>query len=91
MMVAVALQMIGYVVLLRTENITMFYIYASLVGLGMGGLVPILSAIFAEYFGRTNYGAVYGLSTFLRWIAWQWDPHTPAGYLTLPEATISLF
>jgi MFS family permease len=80
MMVAVALQMIAYVVLLQTKDITMFYIYASLVGLGMGGLVPILSAIFAEYFGRTNYGAVYGLSTFLRWIGMAVGP-TYAGWI----------
>jgi MFS family permease len=60
MMVGATLQAVALVVLLRTSNLAMLYLYSALVGIGVGGLTPILPGLVADYFGRRHFGAIYG-------------------------------
>jgi MFS family permease len=60
MMMAASLQVVAFVILLKTTNLTMMYIYSCLIGVGMGGLTPILPGLLADYFGRSHFGAIYG-------------------------------
>ena len=62
MMMAASLQVVAFAILLKTTNLTMLYIYSSLIGFGMGGLTPILPGLLADYFGRSHFGAIYGAS-----------------------------
>ena len=62
MMMAASLQVIAFAILLKTTNLTMLYIYSSLIGFGMGGLTPILPGFLADYFGRNHFAAIYGAS-----------------------------
>ena len=41
----------------------MFYLFAVLFGMGFGGRNPLTTAIRGEYFGRTSFGRILGLST----------------------------
>jgi MFS family permease len=59
-MVGASLQAAAFVVLLRTTNMATLYLYAALVGIGVGGLTPILPGLVADYFGRRHFGAIYG-------------------------------
>jgi len=60
MMIAASLQVLAFVVLLQTTNLTMLYIYSCLIGIGIGGLTPILPGLLADYFGRSHFAAIYG-------------------------------
>lgn len=60
MMMAASLQVAAFAVLLKTTNLAMLYVYSALVGFGIGGLTPILPGLVADYFGRRQFGAVYG-------------------------------
>jgi len=62
MMMAASLQVIAFAILLKTTNLTMLYIYSSLIGVGMGGLTPILPGLLTDYFGRSHFAAIYGAS-----------------------------
>jgi len=62
MMMAASLQVVAFVILLKTTNLTMLYIYSSLIGVGMGGLTPILPGLLTDYFGRNHFAAIYGAS-----------------------------
>ena len=64
-MMGTSLQMLAFIVLMRTTNITMLYIYSFLVGVNVGGLAPILPGLIADYFGRKHFGVIYGLSHFM--------------------------
>jgi MFS family permease len=59
MMIAAALQVMGFAILLKTSNLTMLYVYSALIGFGVGGLTPMLPGFVADYFGRKQFGAVY--------------------------------
>ena len=59
-MMAAGLQAAAFVVLLKTTNLAMLYLYSALVGIGVGGLTPILPGLVADYFGRRHFGAIYG-------------------------------
>ena len=50
--------------LIETKNIWMLYVFASLFGFAYGGLVPLIPAIDAEFFGTKNLGAIMGLILF---------------------------
>ena len=41
----------------------MFYLFAVLFGAGFGGRNPLTVAIRGEYFGRSSFGKILGLST----------------------------
>jgi MFS family permease len=60
MMMAASLQVAAFAILLKTTNLAMLYVYSALVGFGVGGLTPILPGLVADYFGRRQFGAVYG-------------------------------
>jgi len=62
MMMAASLQVVAFAILLKTTNLTMLYIYSSLIGVGVGGLTPILPGLLADYFGRNHFAAIYGAS-----------------------------
>lgn len=59
-MMALGLHAVAFVVLLKTTNLAMLYLYSALVGIGVGGLTPILAGLVADYFGRRHFGAIYG-------------------------------
>ena len=60
MMIAAGLQVLAFAILLKTTNLAMLYVYSALIGVGMGGLTPMLPGLVADYFGRRQFGAVYG-------------------------------
>ncbi|TEU04928.1 MAG: MFS transporter, partial [Dehalococcoidia bacterium] len=62
MMMAASLQVIAFVILLKTTNLTMLYIYSCLIGVSIGGLTPILPGLLTDYFGRNHFAAIYGAS-----------------------------
>lgn len=59
-MMAAGLQAVAFVVLLKTTNLAMLCLYSALVGIGVGGLTPILPGLIADYFGRRHFGTIYG-------------------------------
>jgi len=60
MMMAASLQVVAFAILLKTTNLTMLYIYSCLIGVGVGGLTPILPGLLADYFGGSHFSAIYG-------------------------------
>jgi len=60
MMIAASLQVVAFVILLKTTNLTMLYIYSCLIGVGVGGLTPILPGLLTDYFGGSHFSAIYG-------------------------------
>jgi len=57
------IQAAAVVVLTMASSLLMFYLYAVLFGIGFGGRNPLTTAIRGEYFGRTSFGRILGLST----------------------------
>ena len=57
------IQAAAVVVLTLSSSLAMFYLYAVLFGIGFGGRNPLTTAIRGEYFGRTSFGRILGLST----------------------------
>ena len=57
------IQAAAVVVLTLSSSLLMFYLYAVLFGIGFGGRNPLTTAIRGEYFGRTSFGRILGLST----------------------------
>ena len=57
------IQALAVVVLTLSSSLFMFYLYAVLFGIGFGGRNPLTTAIRGEYFGRTSFGRILGLST----------------------------
>ena len=54
----------GSVVLITVStNLTVFYVFAVLFGIGFGGRTPLTTAIRGEYFGRASFGKILGIST----------------------------
>jgi MFS family permease len=53
----------GAVVLLAlSPNLTGFFLFAVLFGVGFGGRTPLTTAIRGEYFGRASFGKILGIS-----------------------------
>ena len=57
------IQAAAVVVLTLSASLLMFYLFAVLFGMGFGGRNPLTTAIRGEYFGRTSFGRILGLST----------------------------
>lgn len=57
------IQAAAVVVLTLSSSLFMFYVYAVLFGIGFGGRNPLTTAIRGEYFGRSSFGRILGLST----------------------------
>ena len=62
MMTAASLQAVAFVMLMKTTNLSMLYVYSALIGVGVGGLTPILPGLLADHFGGSHFGAIYGAS-----------------------------
>ncbi len=58
-----SIQAAGVVVLTISSTRSMFYFFAIVFGIGFGGRNPLTTAIRGEYFGRTSFGKILGLST----------------------------
>ena len=57
------IQAAAVVVLTLSASLSMFFLFAVLFGIGFGGRNPLTTAIRGEYFGRTSFGSILGLST----------------------------
>jgi MFS family permease len=60
MMTAAGLQVVAFAILLKTTNLAMLYVYSALIGVGVGGLTPILPGLLVDHFGGSHFGAIYG-------------------------------
>jgi sugar phosphate permease len=58
-----SIQASAVVVLTLASSLLSFYLFAILFGIGFGGRSPLTVAIRGEYFGRTSFGKILGLST----------------------------
>jgi MFS family permease len=58
---SLVLQAVAMFWLTETKNVWMLYVFASLFGFAYGGVVPLIPAIDAEFFGTRNLGAIMGL------------------------------
>jgi len=63
--IAASFQIAAFIVLVNTTNVTMLYIYSLLIGVGMGGVGPILPGLIADYFGSKYFGGIYAASFFV--------------------------
>jgi len=53
---------LGAYLLIDVASAAQGYLAVGLFGLGIGGILTLLPLAWAEYFGRTNYGAIRGLA-----------------------------
>jgi MFS family permease len=51
----------GLVVLLTARSLGAIYVYAIILGLGIGATVTIETAIIGTYYGRTNFTRILGI------------------------------
>jgi MFS family permease len=61
-MIGTSLQLLAYIVLMRTNSTGMLYIYAFLIGINVGGMSPILPGLLADHFGHKYFGTIYGVA-----------------------------
>ena len=59
-----AIQVLALSILVRASELNMFYVAAAIVGLGYGGVTPIVSTLLGSYFGTRSLGSIYGTLTF---------------------------
>jgi MFS transporter, OFA family, oxalate/formate antiporter len=55
--------------LAMTDTATLGYLGSALFGLGVGGMLTLLPMIWADYFGRTSYGAIRGVALSMQVLA----------------------
>ncbi len=60
--VFIAIQGLGILVAVGTDGTPGAFLFAVLFGIGIGGRVPLLTAIRGEYFGRKSFGSILGVS-----------------------------
>jgi len=65
-MIGTLLQIIAFIVLMRTTTIGMLYLYAALIGFNLGAITPILPGLVAQHFGRRHFGTIYGATFSLQ-------------------------
>jgi MFS family permease len=53
----------------KTIGISLVFVLAACHGLLHGGRFPVLSVIWAEYFGRKSLGSIYGITSIFRYTA----------------------
>ena len=58
----VVVQGVGMVVAATVLTFTGAYIFALLYGIGLGGRVPLLTAVRGDFFGRRNFATILGVS-----------------------------
>jgi len=62
--IAVGLQAIGIAIFINvgpTTSTTILWLYAMIIGLGIGGNIPTMSILISSYFGLANYGVIFGM------------------------------
>jgi len=64
-MMGTFLQIVAFIVLMRSTNLTMLYIYSLLIGINIGGVTPILPGLLLDHFGKKYFGVIYGVSSFI--------------------------
>ena len=64
-MMGTSLQIVAFIVLMKTTNLTMLYIYSLLLGINIGGMTPILPGLLLDHFGKKYFGVIYGVSFFM--------------------------
>lgn len=62
--IGTCLQIVAFIVLIKTTNLTMLYIYACLIGMNVGSMSPILPGILADHFGHKHFGSIFGAAFF---------------------------
>lgn len=60
--VFIAIQGVGMLVAGTIRTVPGAYLFAALYGAGLGGRVPLLTAIRGDYFGRKNFATIMGFS-----------------------------
>ena len=53
----------GMVTLINAGTLPLIYLYATLSGIGYGGILVLMPALFGTYFGRANYPRIAGWTT----------------------------
>lgn len=64
-----ALMCLGSLSMLRIASATEAYFSVALFGFGIGALLTLLPIVWADYFGRTSYGAIRGTALSMQVIA----------------------
>lgn len=87
--VFVILQSTGILILATLHTPSMAFLFAVLYGAGLGGRIPLLTAIRGDYFGRANFATILGVSQVPMNLIMMGAP-VAAGYLfdTLGSYTI---
>ena len=57
-----SLQSVAVVILVLTDSVPMAFLYAVILGIAIGGRVPMTTAIRGVYFGRRGFAAITGIS-----------------------------
>jgi MFS family permease len=47
---------------MKTTNLAMLYVYSFLLGINLGGEIPVLPGLMADHFGRKHFGVIYGVA-----------------------------
>ncbi len=83
-------------IILMSDSSPMFFLFSILMGIGIGGRMPLTIAILGTYFGRRNFATIYGISTIpmnialsvaVPYVACMWASIT--GSYVLPMATLA--
>ena len=64
-----ALVCAGTLAMIRIEAVGDAYLAAGCFGLGLGGVLTLLSIAWADYFGRASYGAIRGVALSMQVLA----------------------
>jgi MFS family permease len=59
-MISYSLMGAGMLFLMNAREMATVYVFAALFGVGFGGIIPLMPAIRAEYFGRSALGKIQG-------------------------------
>ncbi len=68
LVIGVTLQIVAILIILSTSQsspITMMWLYAIVMGLGMGSWMPTMSILVSNNFGLASYGAIYGMTSLV--------------------------
>ena len=63
--VSFVVQLLAIVILLTTKNLYLIFLYAALLGLGNGMLMPALTALLGAYYGRAPFAKIMGFAFVL--------------------------
>ncbi len=81
--IGAGLELIATIIIIntsRTTPITTMWLYAVIMGLGMGHNVPTLSMLVSTNFGLASYGVIYGMANMIQNLGGSPAP-TIAGYM----------